>query len=119
MPKSGARWRDRPPGFGPYTTVYNRFNRWSRQGFWLQSFEALTGHTWAVWRRLLPLLADAGFAIVAPDLHGLGHPAGAADGYTKANAAEDVQQVVRPLGSMAVNLLGTDTGTMVGYAYLS
>ncbi|SFK19207.1 Putative transposase of IS4/5 family [Methylocapsa palsarum] len=28
MLKSGARWRDCPPAFGPYTTVYNRFNRW-------------------------------------------------------------------------------------------
>ena len=45
MLKSGARWRDCPPEFGPYTTVYNRFNRWSRQGLWLQMFEALTGHT--------------------------------------------------------------------------
>ena len=32
MLKSGARWRDCPAEFGPYTTVYNRFNRWSRQG---------------------------------------------------------------------------------------
>ena len=28
-----------------YTTVYNRFNRWSRQGPRLQMFEALTGHS--------------------------------------------------------------------------
>jgi len=45
MLKSGARWRDCPAEFGPYTTVYNRFNRWSRQGLWLQMFEALTGHS--------------------------------------------------------------------------
>ncbi len=44
MLKSGARWRDCPAEFGPYTTVYNRFNRWSRQGLWLRMFEALTGH---------------------------------------------------------------------------
>ncbi|QMV01067.1 IS5 family transposase [Devosia sp. D6-9] len=44
MLKCGARWRDCSPEFGPYTTVYNRFNRWSRQGPWLQMFEALTGH---------------------------------------------------------------------------
>ena len=43
MLKSGARWRDCPPEFGPYTTVYNRFNRWSRQGIWLDVFKALTG----------------------------------------------------------------------------
>ncbi len=27
---SGARWRDCPEVYGPYTTIYNRFNRWSR-----------------------------------------------------------------------------------------
>ena len=30
---SGARWRDCPEAYGPYTTIYNRFNRWSRQGY--------------------------------------------------------------------------------------
>ena len=32
MLKSGARWRDCPAEFGPYTTIYNRFNRWSGRG---------------------------------------------------------------------------------------
>jgi transposase len=45
MLQSGARWRDCPPEYGPYTTVYNRFNRWSRQGVWTGIFKALTGHT--------------------------------------------------------------------------
>jgi hypothetical protein len=35
MLKCGARWRDCPPAYGPYTTIYNRFNRWSKQGVWL------------------------------------------------------------------------------------
>jgi len=30
--RSGDRWRDCPAAHGPYTTVYNRFNRWSRHG---------------------------------------------------------------------------------------
>src|SRR6185312_4693727 len=45
MLRSGARWRDCPAAYGPYTTVYNRFNRWSRQGIWFEIFEALTGST--------------------------------------------------------------------------
>jgi len=45
MLRSGARWRDCPAACGPYTTVYNRFNRWSRQGIWFGMFEALTGST--------------------------------------------------------------------------
>ena len=34
-----------PPTLFPYTTIYNRFNRWSRQGIWFEMFEALTGST--------------------------------------------------------------------------
>jgi transposase len=30
MLRCGARWRDCPEVYGPYTTIYNRFNRWSR-----------------------------------------------------------------------------------------
>jgi transposase len=39
--KSGCRWVDCPPAYGPSTTVYNRFNRWSARGFWLKLLEAL------------------------------------------------------------------------------
>ena len=45
MLRSGARWRDCPKEYGPYTTIYNRFNRWSRQGVWSEIFYALTGST--------------------------------------------------------------------------
>jgi len=41
MLQCGARWRDCPPEYGPYTTVYNRFNRWSKRGWWGTIFEAL------------------------------------------------------------------------------
>lgn len=43
MLRSGGRWRDCPPVYGPYTTIYNRYNRWSRQGVWEAIFLALTG----------------------------------------------------------------------------
>src|SRR5271154_6509831 len=45
MLRSGARWRDCPPEYGPYTTIYNRFNRWSRQGVWLAMIKAVAGST--------------------------------------------------------------------------
>jgi transposase len=45
MLSCGARWRDCPQDYGPYTTIYNRFNRWSRQGIWTDIFHALTGST--------------------------------------------------------------------------
>ena len=30
-----------PREYGPYTTIYNRFNRWTRRGRWRAIFEAL------------------------------------------------------------------------------
>lgn len=32
--RSGSPWRDVPERYGPYTTVYNRFNRWPKAGVW-------------------------------------------------------------------------------------
>jgi transposase len=37
--KTGCRWRDVPPEYGPATTAYNRYNRWSRRGLWQRLFE--------------------------------------------------------------------------------
>jgi len=76
-------------------------------------------YTWAEWRKLMPLLADAGFTVIAPDLRGLGDSAKAEAGYSKTNVAEDVRQVVHQLGLSEINLVGTDIGTMVAYAYAS
>jgi transposase len=39
--KSGCRWKDCPREYGPPTTIYNRFNRWSRRGLWRKIFEEL------------------------------------------------------------------------------
>ena len=39
--KVGCRWEDCPALYGPPTTIYNRFNRWSRRGLWQRLFEAL------------------------------------------------------------------------------
>jgi transposase len=41
MLQSGGRWRDCPREYGPYTTVYNRFNRWAKRGRWAVIFDAL------------------------------------------------------------------------------
>ena len=30
--KVGCRWQDCPKIYGPHTTIYNRFHRWSRRG---------------------------------------------------------------------------------------
>ena len=37
--RSGCRWKDCPPEYGPHTTIYNRFARWARRGVWEKPFE--------------------------------------------------------------------------------
>jgi len=37
----GCPWRDLPDQYGPYTTVCNRFNRWSKAGIWDDVMEAV------------------------------------------------------------------------------
>jgi transposase len=39
--RSGCRWRDCPREYGPYTTIYNRFNRWSRRRIWQRIYQTL------------------------------------------------------------------------------
>ncbi|OQW39396.1 MAG: transposase [Proteobacteria bacterium SG_bin5] len=46
MLKCGGRWADVPPEYGPPTTVYNRWNRWSRRGIWTRILSALTEEGW-------------------------------------------------------------------------
>jgi len=40
--KSGGRWVDAPPVYGPKKTLYNRFVRWSAKGVWTDVFHALS-----------------------------------------------------------------------------
>ena len=35
--KSGCRWADAPPVYGPRKTLYNRFVRWAAKGVWTNS----------------------------------------------------------------------------------
>lgn len=37
--RTGTPWRDLPERYGPYTTCYNRYNRWSKDGTWLRILE--------------------------------------------------------------------------------
>ena len=39
--KSGCRWKDCPPEYGPHTTVYNGFARWAARGVWEELFQQL------------------------------------------------------------------------------
>ncbi|MGL4463550.1 MAG: IS5 family transposase [Planctomycetia bacterium] len=39
--RTGAPWRDLPDRFGPWNTVFQRFQRWARKGVWQAVFDAL------------------------------------------------------------------------------
>ena len=39
--KSGGRWIDAPPEYGPKKTLYNRYVRWAAKGVWIDLFHAL------------------------------------------------------------------------------
>ena len=39
--RAGISWRDLPPMFGNWKTVYNRHRRWSLDGTWAQILDGL------------------------------------------------------------------------------
>lgn len=41
VPRTGCRWQACPAIYGPPTTVYNRFHRWSPRGLWQMLLQAL------------------------------------------------------------------------------
>lgn len=44
--RTGAPWRDLPERFGPWNSVFQRFNRWAKNGVWQQVFAALQEADW-------------------------------------------------------------------------
>ena len=39
--RTGSPWRDLPDRHGPYSSVYNRFNRWRKAGIWDKLIDAI------------------------------------------------------------------------------
>ena len=39
--RTGVPWRDLPEAFGPWKSVFNRFDRWSKNGKWSRLLGAL------------------------------------------------------------------------------
>jgi len=39
--RTGAPWRDMPERYGKWTTIYSRFQRWRKSGFWDKMFAQL------------------------------------------------------------------------------
>jgi putative transposase len=47
--RTGIPWRDLPPSFGPWKSVYNRFDNWSKRGWWTRLFLSLRQHPDLEW----------------------------------------------------------------------
>ena len=73
--------------------------------------------TSASWSQLMPVLADAGYRVVAPDLRG--YSAGARpDGvehYRMPHLVADVLAIVDPMGGHQFDLVGHDWGGLIGW----
>ena len=39
--RTGAPWRDLPERYGPWQTIYGRFNEWRQEGVWERLFKAI------------------------------------------------------------------------------
>ena len=39
--RTGSHWRELPPSFGKWNSVFQRYNRWSGKGVWESLFKAL------------------------------------------------------------------------------
>jgi len=50
--RTGVPWRDLPSEFGPWQTVFNRFNRWSKSGKWGRLLEELRADQDAEWHSI-------------------------------------------------------------------
>ncbi|WP_394822686.1 alpha/beta fold hydrolase [Pendulispora albinea] len=69
------------------------------------------------WRKHLPMLANAGFRAIAPDMRGYGasdKPKSVSD-YAPPRLVDDVSALVRSLGYEKVHLVGHDWGAVVAF----
>ena len=87
IPRTGAPWRDLPVEFGKWGTVYQRFNGWTKKGFFDRIFEATEGEL-----DLRAVQVDGSFAKVHQ--HGTGAP--------KEDARRDNQQSTKPSEGVTV-----------------
>ena len=50
--RTGGPWRDLPDELGPWQTVFNRFDRWSKSGRWAALFTARATDIDGEWQRI-------------------------------------------------------------------
>ena len=61
--KSGCRWCDCPPEYGPAMTIYNRFVRWAERGIWENLFRELAGNGRCADTQMIELHARQGASL--------------------------------------------------------
>lgn len=81
---------------------------------------ALLLHGWpedgSSWAAVAPLLVDAGYRVVAPDLKGFGRSDAPATGYDPQTLADEISQLIRNLHVRKAVLVGHDWGGAVAVA---
>lgn len=73
--------------------------------------------TWAEWREVMPVLADAGYDVIALDLPGVGRSTNPDDDFSKAALARDLHAFLAEIGVERAHVVGHDIGAMIVYAY--
>ena len=72
---------------------------------------------WWEWRFIMPVLAEAGFTVIAPDLRGFGLSDKPLQGYDTGTVCEDIRQLAHSLGHSSVSIVGHDLGASVAYTW--
>lgn len=67
------------------------------------------------WRDVLPMLAEAGFFAVAPDLRGYGQTDKPDEGYDIDTLAGDIVALIHALGCTRAHVVGHDWGGVISY----
>ena len=92
--RTGAPWRDLPERFGPWNSVFQRFNRWAKRGVWLRLFDALQDPDWE-W-----VMLDA--TIIRAHVHAAGARKKAGSNDSDGLAAASERRFTRPATDLAI-----------------
>jgi putative transposase len=86
--RTGAPWRDLPERFGDWNSVFQRFNRWAKNGVWQRVFDALQDPD------LEWVMLDA--TIIRAHVHAAGARKKAGISSSVGHAADSARRFMRP-----------------------